>query len=68
MQKYINTAPHDLSLKLNDHNGNEHKILPLAVTYVIVRNGLVKFAFLDADYKNSATPEKIIDVLNSLKN
>jgi peroxiredoxin len=58
---------YDLSSKLNTHNGNEQNRLPLAVTYVIAKNGVVEYAFLDADYKNRATPEEIITVLNELQ-
>ena len=58
---------YDLSSKLNTHNGNDENRLPLAVTYVIAKNGVVEYAFLDADYKNRATPEEIITVLNTLK-
>jgi len=57
---------YDLSVKLNDHNGNESNRLPLAVTYVINTNGKVEYAFLDADYKNRASPEEIISVLKTL--
>ena len=58
---------YDLSVKLNDHNGNNSNRLPLAVTYVINTDGKVEYAFLDADYKNRATPEEIISVLNDIK-
>jgi len=58
---------YDLSSKLNTHNGNEENRLPLAVTYVVGKNGVVEYAFLDADYKNRATPEEIISVLHDLK-
>lgn len=58
---------YDLSSKLNIHNGNEENRLPLAVTYVVGKNGIVEYAFLDADYKNRATPEEIISVLQDIK-
>ena len=57
---------YDLSFQLNAHNGNEENRLPLAVTYVIAKSGLVEYAFLDADYKNRATPEEVITVLKSI--
>ena len=57
---------YDLSSKLNAHNGDEENRLPLAVTYVIGKNGIVEYAFLDADYKNRATPEEIIAVLSNI--
>ena len=63
--KYV-VDHYDLSSKLNVHNGNNENRLPLAVTYVIAKNGVVEYAFLDADYKNRATPEEIITVLKSL--
>ena len=58
---------YNLAEKLNHYNGNNTNRLPLAVTYVINTNGLVEYAFLDADYKNRATPEEIISVLNAIK-
>lgn len=57
---------YDLSSKLNSHNGNDANRLPLAVTYVIAKSGIVEYAFLDADYKNRATPEEIISVLKEI--
>ena len=58
---------YDLSVTLNEYNGNDSKRLPLAATYIIARSGVVEYAFLDADYKNRASPEEIITVLNRLK-
>ncbi len=57
---------YDLSSKLNAHNGDTENRLPLAATYVIAKSGLVEYAFLDADYKNRASPEEIITVLNEI--
>lgn len=57
---------YDLSSKLKTHNGNDENRLPLAATYVVARNGVVEYAFLDADYKNRASPEEIISVLQQL--
>lgn len=57
---------YDLSSKLSTHNGNDENRLPLAVTYVVGRSGVVEYAFLDADYKNRATPEEIISVLKEI--
>tara|TARA_B110000240_G_C13080773_1_gene275805 strand:- start:382 stop:483 length:102 start_codon:yes stop_codon:yes gene_type:complete len=33
---------------------------------VIAKNGVVEYAFPDADYKKRSTPEEIITVLNEL--
>lgn len=52
---------------MNDYNGDESNELPLAATYVIDQNGTIKYAFLDADYRNRAEPDEIIAALNKLK-
>lgn len=58
---------YDLSYTLNEYNGEEAQSrLPLAVTYIIDRSGLVKYAFLDADYAKRAKPDDIIEVLNRI--
>ena len=57
---------YDMSVTLNQHNGNDSKRLPLAVTYVIDRDGVVQYAFLDADYKNRASAQEIITELKEI--
>lgn len=58
---------YDLSYTLNEYNGEDAQSrLPLAVTYVIDRSGLVEFAFLDADYTKRAKPDDIIEVLQRI--
>lgn len=58
---------YDLSITLNEYNGNDSKRLPLAVTYIIDKSGVIEYAFLDADYKNRASPDEIISVLEQMK-
>ena len=58
---------YDLSITLNEHNGNEAKRLPLAATYIIDKTGVIEYAFLDADYKNRASPDEIITILKELR-
>ena len=58
---------YDLSITLNEYNGNDTKRLPLAATYIIDKSGVIEYAFLDADYKNRASPEEIITILKQLK-
>ena len=57
---------YDMSVTLNQHNGNNNQRLPLAVTYVIDRDGVVQYAFLDADYKNRASAQEIITELKEI--
>lgn len=52
---------------LEKYNGEDSYTLPLAATYVINTDGVVTYAFLDADYRNRAEPASIIEALDKLK-
>lgn len=52
---------------LHAYNGDESDMLPLAATYVIDKKGVIRYAFLDADYKNRADSKDIIAALKKLK-
>ncbi len=54
------------SFDLSAYNGNDKNELPLAATYVIAQDGTIKYAFLDAEYRNRAEPEAILEVLGRL--
>jgi len=56
-------AYYDKGFGLSEYNGNGKGELPLGATFVIGTNGIVTYAFLDADYRNRAEP---IEVLNAL--
>ncbi|QEN06720.1 AhpC/TSA family protein [Oceanispirochaeta crateris] len=51
------------SFGLSQYNGNSKGELPLAVTYIIDSDKTIKYAFLDADYRNRAEPSDIVDFL-----
>lgn len=51
---------------LDEHNGDPSGKLPLAATYVIDREGIVRYAFLDADYTKRAEPADVLAALESL--
>ncbi len=51
---------------LHAYNGDESDELPLAATYVIDQTGIIRYAFLDAEYRNRAEPEQILEVLSKL--
>lgn len=51
---------------LHAYNGDESNELPLAATYIIDSEGKIRYAFLDADYRNRAEPDEILNVLQSL--
>ena len=54
------------AFELNNHNGDNSNELPLAATYVINKNGVIVYAFLDADYRNRAEPSKITEFLKHM--
>jgi len=51
---------------LNKKNGDASNQLPLAATYVIDTNGIIQYAFLDADYTKRAEVSEIITALKKL--
>jgi peroxiredoxin len=52
---------------LSDYNGNNDGELPLGATYVIGTDGIITYAFLDADYRNRAEPMVILNALANTK-
>lgn len=51
---------------LSNYNGNDERELPLAATYIINADGVVKYAFLDAEYRNRAEPSDVLEVLKNM--
>jgi len=49
-------------------NGTKKVELPFPATYVVDREGVIQYAFVDADYTRRAEPEKILEVLRGLRN
>ena len=58
---------YDQFFDINDYNGDRSYELPLSATYVIDTGGVVRYAFLDADYKRRADPKEVLTVLRQLK-
>ncbi len=48
------------------HNGETTGELPLATTYVIDRDGVIRYAFLDPDYTKRAEPGDVVEALREL--
>ena len=44
-------------------NGTEKVELPIPATYVVDREGVIQFAFVQSDYTQRAEPERILEVL-----
>jgi peroxiredoxin len=55
-------------LQLPKVNGYDKLELPLSATYVIDREGVIRYAFLDADYTKRAEPKEIIEAVKKLGN
>jgi len=51
---------------LETYNGNDSDELPLAATYVISREGIIKYAFISPDYRERAEPSELLQVLTTL--
>lgn len=60
-------AIYNTGFGLNEVNGDDSNQLPLAATYVIDQKGIIKYAFLDADYRKRAEVSEIIKALENLK-
>nr|WP_320058288.1 peroxiredoxin-like family protein [uncultured Bacteroides sp.] len=52
---------------LSQYNGNKNAELPMPATYVIDKEGIIRYAFVDADYKKRADPSEVIKALRELK-
>ena len=54
-------------IDLRNYNGDDSSELPITATYVIDSEGVVQYAFLDADYRKRASMSEILGVLRSLQ-
>ncbi|MBD0777883.1 AhpC/TSA family protein [Maribacter sp. ANRC-HE7] len=58
---------YDTSFGMRAYNGDDSHELPLAATYIINEDGTIRYAFLDADYRNRAEPAELTRFLESNK-
>ena len=54
-------------VRLPEYNGDESWELPLPGTFVIDQGGMIRLAFVDADYTNRLEPAAILDTLRALQ-
>ncbi len=52
---------------LAKRNGDASDELPLSVTYVLDPKGVIRWAFVDADYRKRAEPADVVEALRALK-
>jgi len=55
-----------IGAKLSDFNGDSSYELPIPATYVIGQDGVIRLAYVDADYTHRLEPADIIDSLAAL--
>ncbi|MFD7408967.1 peroxiredoxin-like family protein [Streptomyces sp. NPDC059866] len=55
-----------LGFELQRVNGGHPRTLPLPATYVIDRDGIIRWAFVDTDYTRRAEPTDILAALDAL--
>jgi len=53
-------------IDLNKYNGDDTMELPLAVTYVVDTDGIIKYAFVDADYRRRAETSDLLEAVLEL--
>ncbi|MGJ8723292.1 MAG: peroxiredoxin-like family protein [Roseibacillus sp.] len=64
MTKWVEDAMREFA-DLKKYNGDDYDdtTLPLSATYIIQPDLSISYAFLDAEYRNRATPEQILEAL-----
>jgi peroxiredoxin len=68
----VYTLPEELAqqfegrLDLAAYNGDNSGELPLAVTYIIDTDGIIRYAFVDPDYRKRAEPSVVVAELKKL--
>lgn len=58
---------YDQFFDIEAYNGDRSYELPLPATYVIDSDGVIRYAFLEPDYKLRADPKDLLDVLVQLR-
>jgi peroxiredoxin len=56
----------DRNLDLADINNGNGSVLPIPATFIIDRDGVVQWRFVEVDYRMRAEPDDIIEVLSKL--
>lgn len=51
---------------LSQYNGNNNAELPIPATYIIDQKGIIRYAFINPDYKKRANPEDVVTQLTQL--
>jgi peroxiredoxin len=55
-----------VGVDLSERHGNEGWLIPMPATFVVDRAGVIRYAFVNADFTKRAEPDEIIEVLQRL--
>ena len=58
---------YEQGFQLSAYNGNHSAELPMPATYVIDKKGIIRYAFVEADYRLRADPKVIVGELKKIK-
>jgi len=56
-----------VSVDLSERHGNEGWLIPMPATFVVDRTGIIRYAFVNADFTKRAEPDEIVEVLQRLR-
>jgi len=68
LTKKIKEIYENFGIDLPEANGDQSFELPIPATYIVKQNGIISYAFIDADYTNRLDPEIIITELQKIPN
>lgn len=62
----VQDAYDGFGIDLKAANGDDSGTLPMPATYVIDTDGIVRYAFVNADYRHRAEPADVVETLRNL--
>lgn len=60
-------ATYEQKFALSAQNGSGSRELPIPATYIVDRQGIIRYAYVNTDYKHRANPTEIVLKLKELK-
>ncbi|UKB83282.1 AhpC/TSA family protein [Chryseobacterium sp. MEBOG06] len=63
LQDFVIPCYQDLGINLSDYNKNENNTLPVPAIFVVDKDRVVTYKFLDANYMNRVDMEKLLQAL-----
>lgn len=57
---------YESTFRLSEYNGNNKAELPIPATYIIDQKGIIRYAFVNTDYKKRANPEDVLMQLTQI--